>query len=81
MPNTSLFVLYVKNIASLLTARLHDQSFRQIVFDGKFAQRKLCQSYSIYMIKVSNSCAFVYIDLDSKDVLIGQFLSKSVKSF
>jgi hypothetical protein len=29
----------------------------------------------------SNSCAFVYIDLDSKDVLIGQFPSKSVKVF
>jgi hypothetical protein len=35
------------------------------VFDGKFAERKLCQSYSVYTIKV---CFFL-------------FLSKSVKVF
>jgi hypothetical protein len=29
----------------------------------------------------SNSCAFVYIDLDSKDVLLGQFPSKCIKVF
>ena len=63
------------------------------VFDGKFALRKLCQSYLVYMIKVwskfvsfdhahfSSSCVLVYIDLDSKDVMIGQFPSKSIKVF
>jgi len=44
----------------------------------------ICVLKPVYTIKVfviSNSCAFVCIDLDSKDVLIGQFPSESVKVF
>jgi len=52
--------------------------------------------YPVYMINVcfvrphtfgspcrhfTTSCSFVYIDLDSKDILIGQFPSKSVNVF
>jgi hypothetical protein len=50
-------------------AHLHDKSFRQ-----KFAQRKLCQNYPIYMIKVfipisainSKTHKMAELDLDSE---------------
>ena len=72
-----------------VTACLHDHSF---LFVNKFLMENLLKGNFVKVIPFTGSkfqthvllCTFVYmyiLDLgfDSKDVLIGQFLSKSVK--
>ena len=46
------YEVHISQLIRYVKVRLHDQSFRQLVFDRNFAQRKLYQSYPVYPIKV-----------------------------
>ena len=46
------YEVHISQLIRYVKVRLHDQSFRQLVFDGNFAQRKLYQSYPVYPIRL-----------------------------
>ena len=80
-------------IKSVYTIKVYTKNW-SMFFDGKFAQRIICQSYPVYTkfdqsfypklpfsVKLKNKRNGCIRSWFRKDVLIGQFPSKSIKVF